>query len=75
MANMCIRDYRKAAGLTQTALADEIGVTQSIISDWENDVYLPNARQLPMLAKVLGCQIGDLFIDDDPAGIKSGSDN
>lgn len=64
MANMRIRELRKAAGLTQTALAENMGVHQTIVSDWENEVYLPKARQLPRLAEILGCGIEDLYVLD-----------
>lgn len=32
-----IRAARKAAGLTQAQLAEQMGVGQSVVSDWEND--------------------------------------
>lgn len=64
MANMRIRELRKAAGLTQTAFADNMGVTQTIVSDWENEVYLPKARELPRMAAILGCSIDFLFCID-----------
>ena len=64
MANMRIRELRKAAGLTQTAFADNMGVTQTIVSDWENEVYLPKARDLPRMAAIFGCSIDSLFCID-----------
>lgn len=62
MGYMRIRELRKEAGLTQVALGVQVGVTQSIVSDWENEVYLPKARDLPALARVLGCEISELFV-------------
>ena len=35
-----IRDARIAKGLTQTELADELGVSQSTIARWEKGEYL-----------------------------------
>ena len=64
MAIMRIRELRKAAGLTQTELGDNMGVSQTIVSDWENEVYLPKARQLPDLARVLNCEINDLYVTE-----------
>lgn len=32
-----IKEARKAAGMTQTDLAARLGVTQSVVSDWENE--------------------------------------
>ena len=65
MGIMRIRELRKEAGLTQVSLGVQLGMTQSIVSDWENEVYLPKARDLPLLARVLNCEINDLFVRED----------
>lgn len=62
---MRIKERREAAGLTQKQLAAAMGVMQSAISSWEKETYLPNVRQLPLLASVLGCTINDLFAPTD----------
>ena len=62
---MRIKELRRSATLTQTQLADEMGVAQNCVSGWETEVALPRTRQLPDLARVLGCSIDDLFIQDD----------
>ena len=64
---MNIKDLRQARGLDQTELADRMGVKQSTVSEWEREVYLPKARDLPRLAQVLGCSIGALFADEEDA--------
>ncbi len=71
MKVMRIHELREAAGLTQAQLAVQMGLTQSTICAWESEIYLPKARQLPALAKALGCEINDLFVDeaDAPASI------
>lgn len=61
MTVMNIQALRKSAGLTQIELANNLGVLQSMVSEWEREIYLPKARDLPRLAKVLGCSINDLF--------------
>lgn len=38
LAGLRIRESRKAAGLTQEALAKKVGLPQSVISDWERGV-------------------------------------
>ena len=58
---MVIREKRKEMGLTQTELAIRAGVSQSTIAAWETEVYLPRVRDLPLLAKVFGCTISELF--------------
>lgn len=61
MAVMRIKELRKQAGFTQASLAEAMGVTQTIASDWEHEVYLPRTRQLPDLARLFGVTINDLF--------------
>ncbi|MBR2131569.1 MAG: helix-turn-helix transcriptional regulator, partial [Oscillospiraceae bacterium] len=46
-------------------VAESMGVLTTAVSNWESEVALPRARQLPTLAKVLGCTIDDLFEQDD----------
>ena len=58
---MKIKDLRKAAGLTQSQLAEAMGVGQSTVCNWENGVAAPMASMLPKLADLLGCTIDALF--------------
>lgn len=70
MPVMRIQELRKNAGLTQTELSVRVGMMQSVVSDWEREIYLPKARDLPLLAKVLGCTIQDLYVpDDEPSNV------
>jgi transcriptional regulator with XRE-family HTH domain len=36
-----VREVRRAGGLSQTELAVELGVTQSMVSQWERALYTP----------------------------------
>ena len=74
MPVMCIRRRREAAGVSQVALSNQMGVVQSAIANWESEVALPRARDLPRLAKVLGCSISELFVDDDDPGAEGCGD-
>lgn len=58
---MKIRENRERVGLTQRELGLRMGVDCSTVTKWETEVSLPKARQLPLLAEVLGVSIGDLF--------------
>ena len=53
--------FRKAAGLTQTELADAIGETQVNISFWERTDKPPRSDVLPGLAKALGVTVDDIL--------------
>lgn len=39
-----LKSYREQAGLSQTDLARQIGVTQSLISHYERGIKIPTAR-------------------------------
>ncbi len=65
---MRIKELREAAELQQRQVAESMGVLQTAVSNWETEVALPRARQLPRLARVLGCSIGDLFLPVEDAG-------
>lgn len=64
---MRIKLLRENANISQVDLANSMGVLQSAVSNWESEVALPRSRQLPQLARVLGCEINDLFVNDDEA--------
>ena len=61
---MRIKELREGQNLTQKALADKIEQLQSTVANWETELALPRARQLPDLARALNCSISDLFVDD-----------
>ena len=62
---MRIKELRLERGLDQVNFAARMGVSQSTVSEWERELYLPKARQLPLLARVLGCSIDELFAPDE----------
>ena len=68
---MRIKELRLERGLDQVSLATQMGVNQSVISEWEREAYLPRARQLPQLDRVLGCSIDELFAPDTEAAAAS----
>ncbi len=48
---------RKAAGITQTALAAEIGISQRMMAYYEGPSAHPPANLLPAMAKALGVSV------------------
>ena len=50
---MRIKELREKVGFSQQELANRMGVLQSAVCNWENEVALPRSRQLPELARVL----------------------
>jgi transcriptional regulator with XRE-family HTH domain len=56
-----LAELREAAGLTQQALADRLGVHQSNIAFWERWDKPPRGEVLPRLAEALGISIDTLL--------------
>ena len=59
-----LRDKRKELGITQPALAERLGVSQSAIGSWETDVNSPHATLLYDLFDILHCDANYLFQDE-----------
>ena len=58
-----IRKMRLARGLTQAKLAEALVVDTSTVTKWETGEAKPRADKLPLLAKILGCSIDELFAE------------
>lgn len=52
---------RGAAGLTQKALAQRLGVKAGTLRNWEDDLSEPRANRLSMLGGILGVSLGWLL--------------
>ena len=56
-----IKQARKAAGMTQTQLADILGVYAKDISRWENNVLTPNTLTFAKICKAIGASADELL--------------
>lgn len=54
------------AGLTQTAVADALGVTKEAVSQWLLHKSFPRPNKLLQLGKLLNLSFDDLVIKEDP---------
>jgi transcriptional regulator with XRE-family HTH domain len=52
---------RKAANITQTAFAEEIGISQRMMAYYESPAAHPPANLLPAMAKTLGVSVDALL--------------
>lgn len=55
------RKMRQEAGLSQKEVAEKLGIYQSNVSDWENDVSRPEYEKLIQLTMLYGCTIAELL--------------
>lgn len=56
-----IKAARKAAGMTQTELAEAIGVYQKDISRWEKNELTPNTLTFRNICEVLHASADDIL--------------
>lgn len=62
-----LKTLRQAKGLSQTQLAELVGVKRQAIYDIESGRYMPNTAVALRLAKHLECKVEDLFVDETAA--------
>ena len=56
-----IGQLRRARGMTQDAMAEQLGVSPQAVSKWENDQTCPDISLLPKLARFLGVTVDHLL--------------
>ena len=56
-----LTERRKSVGLTQSALAELVGVSRKTINTIENQVFVPSTVLALKLAQALDCSVHDLF--------------
>ena len=61
-----VKQLRKTKDLTQEQLSVETGINRQMIGRIENREYLPSISQLEKLAEVLGFNIPDLYVENEP---------
>lgn len=55
------REARKQSGLSQKQVAEMLGIRQSNISDWENDISRPEYEKLIALAEIYEVSLYDIL--------------
>lgn len=60
-----LADRRKQAGLSQEALAEQLGVSRQAVSKWERSESSPDTDNLIALAQLYGVSLDDLLYVDD----------
>lgn len=61
MNKLKIRELRKARGMSQRQLANEVGVSPGAVAQWELGATTPTTANLVALASVLDCSMDALF--------------
>ena len=62
-----IANKRKALGLTQEQLAEQLHVTRQTLSKWESNLSKPDIDSLKTLASIFGCSVESLLDENKDA--------
>ncbi len=60
------KECRKESGLSQKEVAERLGIHQSNVSDWENNISRPDYEKLIELAKIYNVTLYQLLGINDP---------
>ena len=69
-----IAQLRKSMGITQDALAQQLGVTNQAVSKWESDQCCPDVMLLPKIADIFSVSIDALFDRETAIAIQTPRD-
>lgn len=58
-----LREAREARGVTQTAMAERLGITASQLSKWERRERRVDVREVALYCSCLGIDVGDFVRD------------
>lgn len=61
-----VKQSRKTRALTQEELSEETGINRQMIGRLEKGKYMPSIAQLEKLSEVLGFDITDLYVENEP---------
>ena len=62
-----IKKRREMRGMTQASMAAALGVSQPTVVYWESVGGYPSGKDLPRIARLLGCTIDELY--DEKEGV------
>lgn len=62
---------RRSAGLSQEALASQLGVSRQAVSRWETNESLPDTEKVVQLCRIFGVSADELLLDKAPEGAVS----
>ncbi|MFC9808484.1 MULTISPECIES: helix-turn-helix domain-containing protein [Streptomycetaceae] len=63
-AGQKLRRFREGLGISQRAVAKELGTTHVVIGRWERGYFRPNVQSLTKIAAFMNCTIDDLVKEE-----------
>lgn len=59
-----ISEIRNSKGMKQSFLAEQVGISQQLLSEYERGKTYPRMNRAYKIAKVLGVEISDLYKEE-----------
>ncbi|WP_339101992.1 helix-turn-helix transcriptional regulator [Candidatus Enterococcus clewellii] len=59
-----LSQYREAKRISQSEMAEKMGVTQQCISSWQTGRTIPKPHQMKLLSGILEVPIDELFYEE-----------
>ena len=69
-----IYKYLEEKGMSQEALADELGVSRQAVSKWENGQVYPETEKLIQLGRLFHVSIDYLLNEENEQGVQDTAD-
>ena len=58
---MFLKDKRLELGLSQSDIAEKVGVSQNTVSVWEKGISFPRIDKVKKLATLFGCSVAEIM--------------
>lgn len=65
---MSLKQARQHAGLSVLKAAEELGVSDACVYQWETGQTFPSTARLPKIAELYGCTVDELLRKDEQEG-------
>jgi transcriptional regulator with XRE-family HTH domain len=63
-AGQKLRRFREQQGMSQRAVAEQLGTTHVVVGRWERGYFRPNVSSLAKIAAFMDCTMDDLVKEE-----------
>jgi putative transcriptional regulator len=60
-----IREIREARGIKQTFIAEKVGISQQLLSNYEQNKAFPRIDRAIKISEVLGMDVKEVWVDEE----------
>ena len=67
-----LKSARKAAGMSQEALAEKLGVSRQAVTKWETDRGIPDIENMIVISNLFGITVDELLSEEKETAVRRG---